>query len=216
MVAYWSCTFAFSTAALSASTVAFSAATAVLRGIHLLARRDASLAEVLEALGLLRGVGGLREVALEVGLRLLQRRFERPPIQREQDLPGRDVVAFGEVDAGQLAGGLRADRHGRERLGRADDADLDRHRLLNDRANRDGNRRRAAPAAPPVSGSRRCSGALFARTAGDDELDKRKQNDGRVRMRPMSPSRYSMILVEPRALVDWIGARRWRAGTAIR
>ena len=76
-----------------------SAATVGLRRIHLLARRDAALRQLLEPLGLLRRVGGLREIAIEVGLRLLQRRFERTPIEREQDLPGRDVIAFGEVDA---------------------------------------------------------------------------------------------------------------------
>ena len=89
MVAYWSCTFAFSSAALSASTVALSAATVVLRGIDLLARRDASLRQLFEPLGLLRRVGGLSEIAIEVGLRLLQRRFERPLIEREEDLARR-------------------------------------------------------------------------------------------------------------------------------
>ena len=98
IVAYCSCTLAFSTAARSASTVAFNAAGAALRRVDLFPRRDAAVGEILVALGLRRGVGRLRDVAIEVGLRLLQRRFERPSIEGEQRLPFLDVVAFLEVD----------------------------------------------------------------------------------------------------------------------
>ena len=177
IVAYCSCTLAFSTAARSASTVAFSAAT-VVRDVSTCSRGgDAALASSLKALGLRGGVGGLRHVAVEVRLRLLQRRFERTAVEREQDLPVRDVVAFGEVDAGQLARGLRADGDGRERLGRADDADFDRHRLLDHGADRDGYRGTASSAAtsPPVTGARRGGGALLAGTTGADQ---KPQNTG--------------------------------------
>jgi hypothetical protein len=44
-----------------------------LRGIDLLAGRDASLRQFLEPLGLLRGVGGLGDIAIEIGLGLLRR-----------------------------------------------------------------------------------------------------------------------------------------------
>ena len=49
------------------------------------------------------GVGRLRDVALQVGLRLLQRGLERPAIEREQHLALRDVVAFLEVDLAAAA-----------------------------------------------------------------------------------------------------------------
>ena len=106
-MAYWIWTLAFSTAARSASTVALSAVGAGSRRVDLFPRGDAALGQILKALGLRRRVGGLREIALEVRLRLLQRGFERPPVQREQHLTLLDVVAFLERDRGELAGNLR-------------------------------------------------------------------------------------------------------------
>ena len=80
----------------------------VLR-VELFVRGDAAIDEVLVALGLRGGVGGLRLIALEVGFRLLQGGFERPPVEREEHLPRTDVVAFLEGDGRQLAGELRVD-----------------------------------------------------------------------------------------------------------
>ena len=60
---------------------------AVVRAVSTCSRgRDAALGELVEALGLRLGVRRLRHVALEVGLRLLERRFERPAIELEQHL----------------------------------------------------------------------------------------------------------------------------------
>jgi hypothetical protein len=147
------------------------------RGVHLLACGDSSLRELVKALGLLRGICGLSDVAIEVRLRLLQRRFERTTVQREQDLARHHVVAFGEVDAGQLARGLRANGDARERLGRANHADFDRHGLLHHGANRDGYRGTAAStaASSPVTGAPRSGGALLAGTTGTDQ---EQQNTG--------------------------------------
>src|SRR5262245_49095369 len=103
----------------------------------------------------MRGIGSLRQIAIEIGLRLLKRRFERTTVEREQDLTRLYVVAFCEVDAGQLASCLGTNRHAREGFGRADDTDLDRHRLLDDRADRDGYRPATATAASPSSARRR-------------------------------------------------------------
>ena len=188
-----------------------------LRGIDLLAGRDASLRQLLEPLGLLRGVGGLREIAIEVGLRLLQRRFERTPIEREQDLPGGDVVAFGEVDARQLAGRLGANRHARERLGRADDADLDRHRLPNDRSDRDGHRRAPPPRPPlPFPGAPDAAAPSSPAQPATMIWTSAKRMMAGVRMRPMSPSRYSSDSSRTATTRGLDGARRWSAGSAIR
>ena len=109
MVAYCSWTLAFSTAARSAPSVASSAA-AVVRAVSTCSRARCRARQILVALGDRLGVGGLRRVALEVGLRLLQRRFERPPVEGEQDLALCDVVALLEFHRGQLAGDLRAHR----------------------------------------------------------------------------------------------------------
>ena len=86
IVAYCSWTFAFSTAARSASTVALERRGAGPGGVDLFAGRDAALGEILIALGLGLRVRRLRDVAFEVRLRLLQRGFERPAIEREEHL----------------------------------------------------------------------------------------------------------------------------------
>ena len=86
IVAYWSCTVAFSTAARSAPSVASSAAAAVRRRVDLLLGRDAARGEILIALRLRLRVRRLRRVALQVGLGLLERRLERPAVEREEHL----------------------------------------------------------------------------------------------------------------------------------
>ncbi len=72
---------------------------AALRRVDLFAGRNAALGQVLIALGLRRGVRRLRDVPFEVGLRLLQRGFERPSIELEERLAFLDVVAFLELHA---------------------------------------------------------------------------------------------------------------------
>ena len=96
IVAYCSCTFAFSTRRVVGVHGRVERRDRRPRGVDLLARRDAALRQLLEALGLLRRVGGLREVAIEVGLRLLQRRFERTTIEREER-PGPAVTSSPSV-----------------------------------------------------------------------------------------------------------------------
>ena len=174
-----------------------------LRGIDLLAWRDASLREFLEPLGLLRGVGGLREIAVEVGLRLLHRRFEGALVEREQDLPGLDVVSFGEVDAGQLASRLSANRHARE--GSAAPMTLisigiDFRTTVPTATGTAG-----APPRPPLPSPGPPDAAAPSSPAQPATMSWTSKNRmmAGVRMRPMSPSRYSMILVEPRA--SWTG-----------
>ena len=139
IVAYCSCTFAFSTAALLAPTTASSAAAVRARGIALLARADAALDEVVHSLRNDLRVGGLRRVAREVRFGLIQRRFERPVVEREQHLPGLHVVTLLEVDGLQLAGDLRAHGHGGKCLDRADDVHVERHILFDDLVDGDGN-----------------------------------------------------------------------------
>ena len=121
--------------------------------VDLLARGDAALGELLGALRLGGGIRELRLVPRERGFSLLQRRFERTSIEREQDLPLRDVVAFLEVDRGELAGDLRADGHAGRSLDGANRAELERHRLADDLRERHRNRRCAA-------GARRASRAF--------------------------------------------------------
>jgi len=104
-----------------------------------------------------RGIGGLRHVAREIGLRLLQRCFERPAIEREEDLPLHHVVAFLEADRRELAGELRADGHARRRFHGSDGNQLERHRFALDLCDCHGHRRCAAA---------RTRGAGAFRTAG--------------------------------------------------
>src|SRR6185369_11209641 len=93
---------------------------------------DAASVEVGIALRDDLGVGGLRDVALQVRLRLQQRGLERAAVEREEDLAFRDVVAFLEIDGGQLTGDLRVNGHDRVGFDAADHANLDRHRFLHD------------------------------------------------------------------------------------
>ena len=135
--------------------------------IGLLLGRDTARLQILESrrggLGLVR----LRGVALERRLRLLQRAFERPPIQGEQRLSFLDVVAFLEVDRGQRAGDLRADRDVRKRFGGSDHADRERHRFLLDDGGGDGNGGRAAAAAAAAGlRGRVAAGAARERSEG--------------------------------------------------
>ena len=82
------------------------------RGVDLLPGRDPAVGKVLIALRLRLGVGGLGGVALQVRARLLERRFERTAIEREEQLALPDVVAFLEFHRCELAGQLRAHRDG--------------------------------------------------------------------------------------------------------
>ena len=83
--------------ARSAATVASSAAALATHLIDLLAGRDAALQQILIARRLRLGVGRLRDVAVERRLRLLQRRLERPLVDRDEDLALLHLVAFDEV-----------------------------------------------------------------------------------------------------------------------
>ena len=65
-------------------------------------------------------------------------RFERPAVEREELLPGLDVFTLLEVDRGELAGDLRADRHRGKGLDGADDAHFERHVLADCGGGRDG------------------------------------------------------------------------------
>ena len=76
------------------------------RRVHLFARGDALVRQVLVALGHRRGVGRLRFVASEVGLGFFERGLERPPVEREEPLALGHFVALGEVDRNELAGRL--------------------------------------------------------------------------------------------------------------
>ena len=68
----------------------------------------------------------------QVRFGLIQRRFERPMVEREEHLPGLHVVALLEVDRLQLACDLGPHGDRRERLDSADDAHVERHFLLDD------------------------------------------------------------------------------------
>ncbi len=137
MVAYCSWTFAFSMLARSSADRRVERRGVGDDLIDLFLRRDAALEEVLVACRLRFGVRRLRDVAVERRLRLLQRRFERPLVDLDDDLPFRHFVAFDEVHRRQLAGDLRADGHRRCGDHRADPLDRERHRLLHDRRRRD-------------------------------------------------------------------------------
>jgi len=100
----------------------------------------------------------LREIAREIGLRLLQRCFERPAIEREEDLPLRHVVAFLEADRRELARDLRADGHARRRFHGSDGNQLERHRFALDLCDCHGHRRRAAAARTRGAGAFRAAG----------------------------------------------------------
>ncbi len=93
----------------------------------------------------------VRFVALERRLGLVQRGLERPLVERDEQLALLDVVAFYEMDGGELAGDLRAHRN----RGRGDDAadalHDDRHRFLHDRRDGDRSVAGAAPAARAAS-----------------------------------------------------------------
>ena len=94
MVAYCSCTLAFSTAARSAASVPSSAATTARDGVALLARDNATLHQILVALHDHFRVRRLRRIPFEIGGGLLQGRFEWPSVEREELLPGLDVFTL--------------------------------------------------------------------------------------------------------------------------
>ena len=110
------------------------------RRVALLARADSALDEIFHSLCNDLGVGGLRRVARQVRFGLIQRRFERPMVEREEHLPGLHVVALLEVDGFQLACHLCSHGDSREGLDRTDDVHVERHFLLDDPVDRDGNR----------------------------------------------------------------------------
>ena len=138
MVAYCSCTFAFSTAARVGADTGFERRGRRAGRVALLARADAALDEVVHSLRNDLCVGRLRGIARQIRFGLVQRGFERPMIEREQHLPGLHVVALLEVDVFQLAGHLRSHGDGRERLDGADDVHVERHFLLDDSIDGDG------------------------------------------------------------------------------
>ena len=140
MVAYCSCTFAFSTAALFAPTDGVERGGSGERGITLFACADPALDEVFHSLRDHLRVGGLRCIARQVRFGLAQRRFEWPVIEREKNLSGLHVVALREVDIFQLARHLGTDGDSREGLDRADDVHVERHFLLDDEIDRDRHR----------------------------------------------------------------------------
>ena len=122
--------------------------------------------QLLLALGgelLILGVGGvarelrfgLREqrlVAHQVRLGLRERRLERPAIEREEQLPLLDEVAFVEATVARATPVTceRSEMRG-VRLDVADGGDVDRHVLRGDFGRDD--RRRGAVAAAPASAS---------------------------------------------------------------
>ena len=109
------------------------------RRVALLARADAALDEVVHSLRDDFGVRRLRRVARQVRFGLIQRGFERPMVEREQHLSGLHIVALLEVDGLQLAGHLGSHGDGRKRLDGADDVHVERHFLLDDPVDGDGN-----------------------------------------------------------------------------
>jgi hypothetical protein len=143
MVAYCNWTFAFSMAARCASSVASSAA-ALVRAVSRCSR-DAALHQLIQPLDDDLCVGRLRGIALEIRGGLLQRRLERPAIQREEFLSGLDVVAFLEVDGGEFPRDLGAHRDRGIGFDRADDAGLERHRLAHGGGRGDRHRGRPRP-----------------------------------------------------------------------
>src|SRR5439155_20373863 len=106
--------------------------------VVLLARDQAALHELLVALLLHAGVVSLRLITREVRLglrdrrlvlghgrlRLLERRFEGPRVDREEEVARLDLLPFGEMDLEDLPAQKRVHGHGRGRLDIADALDL--------------------------------------------------------------------------------------------
>ena len=92
-------------------------------------------------------------IADQVCLRLLQRGFKRPAIDREEHLALFHEVAFVEVGRLQDAGDLRAHRNCGVRFDVADRGKVDRHITFDDlgRDNRDGAGVTAASASPATA-----------------------------------------------------------------
>ena len=148
-----------------------------LRGIDLLARRDASLRQLFEPFGLLRRVGGLSEIAIEVGLRLLQRRSSGRRSSVKRTWPA--VTSSPSVKLTLVNWPVVWARIATLDIGSAEPMTLisigiDFGRRFRPRRAR---RRSAAPTAPSVSRGAGRRGALFARTTGDDDFDQRKEDD---------------------------------------
>ena len=76
------------------------------------------------------GVGQLRGIARDDGLRLLQGGLEWPRIDREKQLAFADVCAFSEMDRTQLTRGLRANLNRDDRFDRTNGSDRHRHVLV--------------------------------------------------------------------------------------
>ena len=91
-----------------------------------------------------------RLIADEIRLRLLQRGFERPLIDREELVALLDDVSFVEESLFQLARDLRTDRNAGVRFDVSDRGDVDRHIPLR---NLGGHDRLTAAAASPAAAS---------------------------------------------------------------
>ena len=147
-----------------------------LRGIDLLARRDASLRQLFEPLGLLRRVGGLSEIAIEVGLRLLQRASSGRRSSVKRTWPA--VTSSPSVKLTLVNWPVVWARIATLDIGSAEPMTLISIGI--DFRTTVRPRRARPPAAPdrpfrfPGAGRR---GAFFARTTGDDDFDQRKEND---------------------------------------
>src|SRR5258706_2842043 len=103
---------------------------------------DEILGEQFLVSALLRaGLILLRRVAQEVGFGLAQCRFIGARIDLEQNATSREFLAFLETDFDDLSVDARLDRHGRIGLDVADRQEAKRHDLLQNRCDRNGNRR---------------------------------------------------------------------------
>ncbi len=119
-------------------------------GLILIAGDEAAIEEIFVPRLLGLSVLGLRRIAGEHGLGLLESRFERTGIQCEERRVLLDVLAFGKVNRAELPGHLRANLDRGQRLGSADRRDGYRDGLL-DRMRRDDRDRSAAPASAIAS-----------------------------------------------------------------
>src|SRR3984893_765146 len=114
--------------------------------VGLLARAHAVLLQVAVPPLVSGGLKKLRTVAGEIGLGLMQGRFERPRIDRDQQVTPFYVLALAEMNLGDLAVDLRLHRNARVGLNRADGMELQGDGLTHDLGNqhRDGPAHEAA------------------------------------------------------------------------
>ncbi len=131
------------------------------RRVDLLLGGDAALGEILVALRLRFRVRRLRRVALQVRLGLLERRFERPAVEREQHLAL--LTSSPSLKPTEVSSPVICARTATVEKGstRADHVELERHRLLGDDRGGHGHARAAAgTAAAAGAGGVDCTASL--------------------------------------------------------